>query len=85
MICATAGERVLAAEAAAKTQGNRAFRRCREVFQFIDVTRAHARTRSTSLYASTSLHLRAIEIVSKFRMRRMLYASVCPEVKETTA
>ena len=44
MICVTADDAVVAAEVQSRNrQGNRAFRRCREVLQVIDVTRARKR------------------------------------------
>ena len=43
MICVTADDPVLAAEGREETHGNWAFRRCREVLQVIDVSRACAR------------------------------------------
>ena len=55
------------------------------MFQFIDVTRAHACTRNTSLYASASLHLRSIEIACKFRLRGTRLAGVCTEMMEMKA
>ena len=51
MICVTADDAVVSAEGRAETQENRAFRRCREVLQVIDVTRA--RTRAIRPYKET--------------------------------
>ena len=59
--------------------------RCEEFPQFIDVTRARAHTRNTSLYASASLHLRAIEIANKFRTRQIWCAGGYLKMKEIKA
>ena len=81
MICATAGNPVLDAKAEEKPAETGP---SGGVGRYFSLSTSRARG-STSLYVSASLHLRSVEIASKFGTRPTHWARARSEMKETTA